>query len=93
MSDDTAKLIDDEVRKLIDRNYARARQILVDNMDIMHAMKDALMKYETIDADQINDLMERKAEIRAPKGWADEGDTMKQESVSEETTVAPGSTC
>ncbi len=89
MSDDTAKLIDDEVRKLIDRNYARARQILVDNMDIMHAMKDALMKYETIDADQINDLMERKAEIRAPKGWADEGDTMKQESVSEETTVAP----
>ncbi|HIF9341411.1 TPA: ATP-dependent zinc metalloprotease FtsH [Photobacterium damselae] len=89
MSDDTAKLIDDEVRKLIDRNYARARQILVDNMDIMHAMKDALMKYETIDADQINDLMERKTEIRAPKGWADEGDTMKQESVSEETTVAP----
>ncbi|TLS79896.1 ATP-dependent zinc metalloprotease FtsH [Photobacterium damselae subsp. damselae] len=89
MSDDTAKLIDDEVRKLIDRNYARARQILVDNMDIMHAMKDALMKYETIDADQINDLMERKAEIRAPKGWADKGDTMKQESVSEETTVAP----
>ncbi|HIF9076584.1 TPA: ATP-dependent zinc metalloprotease FtsH [Photobacterium damselae] len=89
MSDDTAKLIDDEVRKLIDRNYARARQILVDNMDIMHAMKDALMKYETIDADQINDLMERKTEIRAPKGWADESDTMKQESVSEETTVAP----
>ncbi|WP_341495956.1 ATP-dependent zinc metalloprotease FtsH [Photobacterium damselae subsp. damselae] len=89
MSDDTAKLIDNEVRKLIDRNYARARQILVDNMDIMHAMKDALMKYETIDADQINDLMERKTEIRAPKGWTDESDTMKQESVSEETTVAP----
>ncbi|MGR5114887.1 ATP-dependent zinc metalloprotease FtsH [Photobacterium damselae subsp. damselae] len=89
MSDDTAKLIDNEVRKLIDRNYARARQILVDNMDIMHAMKDALMKYETIDADQINDLMERKTEIRAPKGWVDESDTMKQESVSEETTVAP----
>ncbi|QPL53026.1 MULTISPECIES: ATP-dependent zinc metalloprotease FtsH [Vibrio] len=71
MSDDTAKLIDDEVRKLIDRNYERARQILIDNMDIMHAMKDALMKYETIDAGQIDDLMARKEVIRDPAGWAD----------------------
>ena len=47
------------------------------NMDIMHAMKDALMKYETIDAGQIDDLMDRKTEIRAPKGWGDENDTMK----------------
>jgi cell division protease FtsH len=71
MSDDTAKLIDDEVRKIIDRNYDRAKKILEDNMDIMHAMKDALMKYETIDAGQIEDLMERKAEIREPAGWGD----------------------
>lgn len=71
MSDDTAKLIDDEVRKIIDRNYDRARKILEDNMDIMHAMKDALMKYETIDAGQIDDLMERKTEIREPAGWGD----------------------
>ncbi|NOH24536.1 ATP-dependent zinc metalloprotease FtsH [Vibrio europaeus] len=71
MSDDTAKLIDDEVRHLIDSNYARAKQILEDNMDIMHAMKDALMKYETIDAGQIDDLMERKADIREPAGWGD----------------------
>ncbi|TOG04537.1 ATP-dependent metalloprotease [Vibrio parahaemolyticus] len=69
MSDDTAKLIDDEVRQIIDRNYDRAKKILEDNMDIMHAMKDALMKYETIDARQIDDLMERKAEIREPAGW------------------------
>ncbi|WP_160929308.1 ATP-dependent zinc metalloprotease FtsH [Vibrio tetraodonis] len=74
MSDDTAKLIDDEIRKIIDRNYARAKQILEDNMDIMHAMKDALMKYETIDAGQIDDLMERKAEIREPAGWGDNSD-------------------
>ncbi|KOO12105.1 hypothetical protein AKJ18_25690 [Vibrio xuii] len=40
-------------------------------MDIMHAMKDALMKYETIDAGQIDDLMERKADIREPAGWGD----------------------
>ena len=71
MSDDTAKLIDDEVRKIIDRNYERARRILVENMDIMHAMKDALMKYETIDAGQIDDLMARKEDIREPAGWAD----------------------
>ncbi|HHC6592361.1 ATP-dependent zinc metalloprotease FtsH [Vibrio parahaemolyticus] len=71
MSDDTAKLIDDEVRQIIDRNYDRAKKILEDNMDIMHAMKDALMKYETIDARQIDDLMERKPEIREPAGWGD----------------------
>lgn len=71
MSDDTAKLIDDEVRQIIDRNYDRAKKILEDNMDIMHAMKDALMKYETIDARQIDDLMERKVEIREPAGWGD----------------------
>jgi cell division protease FtsH len=78
MSDDTAKLIDDEVRKIIDRNYARAKQILEDNMDIMHAMKDALMKYETIDAGQIDDLMDRKSDIREPAGWGDNSDSKPQ---------------
>ena len=86
MSDDTAKLIDTEVRILIDRNYQRARQILTDNIDIMHSMKDALMKYETIDAGQIDDLMERKAVIRPPKGWSDEGDTLRN---APETEIAP----
>ncbi|ELR66172.1 Cell division protein FtsH [Photobacterium marinum] len=76
MSDDTARAIDMEVRAIIDRNYERAREILIENMDIMHAMKDALMKYETIDASQIDDLMERKSVIRAPKGWTDENDTL-----------------
>ncbi|MDA5314553.1 ATP-dependent zinc metalloprotease FtsH [Vibrio cholerae] len=75
MSDDTAKLIDDEVRQIIDRNYERARQIIIDNMDIMHAMKDALMKYETIDAGQIDDLMARKPVIREPAGWGDQSKT------------------
>ncbi|MGR5141336.1 ATP-dependent zinc metalloprotease FtsH [Photobacterium sp. DNB23_23_1] len=84
MSDDTAKLIDNEVRTLIDRNYERAREILEQNMDIMHAMKDALMKYETIDAGQIDDLMERKPVIRAPKGWGNEDDTMKADAVADE---------
>src|SRR5690606_25673256 len=79
MSDDTARTIDTEVRAIIDRNYERAREILSNNMDILHSMKDALMKYETIDAGQLDDLMERKPEIRAPKGWGDKGDTLKAE--------------
>lgn len=65
MSDETAKAIDVEVRELSDRNYQRAEQILRDNMDILHTMKDALMKYETIDAKQIDDLMARR-EVRPP---------------------------
>ncbi|GAB3525578.1 ATP-dependent zinc metalloprotease FtsH [Photobacterium alginatilyticum] len=85
MSDETARAIDTEVRALIDRNYERAREILSQNMDIMHAMKEALMKYETIDAGQIDDLMARKAEIRAPKGWTDEGDTLKASDVDSDS--------
>ncbi|AIS53902.1 ATP-dependent zinc metalloprotease FtsH [Vibrio coralliilyticus] len=102
MSDDTAKLIDDEVRKIIDRNYARAKQILEDNMDIMHAMKDALMKYETIDAGQIDDLMDRKSDIREPAGWGDNSDSKpeakaeqpeaKAEPVKEESASSSEST-
>ncbi|MDT0594506.1 ATP-dependent zinc metalloprotease FtsH [Glaciecola petra] len=68
MSDETAKAIDAEVRELIDRNYKLADQILKDNMDILEAMKDALMKYETIDAKQIDDLMDR-VEVRPPADW------------------------
>ncbi len=81
VSDDTTRLIDEEIRILIDRNYARAKQILEDNMDLMHSMKDALMKYETIDAGQIDDLMERKTDIREPAGW---GDQAKAEPAKEE---------
>ncbi|WP_308422511.1 ATP-dependent zinc metalloprotease FtsH [Bowmanella pacifica] len=68
MSDDTARAIDAEIKAVIDRNYDRAEQILRDNMDILHAMKDALMKYETIDAKQIDDLMARR-DVRPPADW------------------------
>ncbi|WP_095504374.1 ATP-dependent zinc metalloprotease FtsH [Paraferrimonas sedimenticola] len=74
MSDDTARLIDQEIKQLIDANYDRAEQILKDNMDILHSMKDALMKYETIDAAQIDDLMARK-EPRPPADWTDADDS------------------
>ncbi|WP_220768057.1 ATP-dependent zinc metalloprotease FtsH [Shewanella sp. MBTL60-007] len=68
MSDDTARVIDAEVKMLIDANYGRAHTFLTENMDILHAMKDALMKYETIDSEQIEDLMARR-EVRMPAEW------------------------
>ncbi len=69
LSDETAHAIDEEIRSFINRNYQRSEQILRDNMDILHAMSDALMKYETIDADQIKDIMEGR-EPRDPKDWS-----------------------
>ncbi|PRM16325.1 ATP-dependent zinc metalloprotease FtsH [Haemophilus influenzae] len=68
MSDETAHSIDEEVRAIVNRNYARARQILTDNMDILHAMKDALVKYETIEEEQIKQLMNREP-VTPPSGW------------------------
>lgn len=65
MSDDTAQAIDAEIKEFVNRNYQRAEQILKDNEDILHAMKDALMQYETIDALQIDDLMNR-TKVRPP---------------------------
>ena len=70
LSDETAHVIDEEIRNIVDRNYARSEKILKDNLDILHAMSDALMKYETIDKDQIADLMNGKTP-QPPQGWDD----------------------
>ncbi|EXJ16109.1 ATP-dependent zinc metalloprotease FtsH [Imhoffiella purpurea] len=71
VSDETTHLIDEEIRDFIDRNYERARTLLVENMDKLHAMAEALMKYETIDSDQIGDIMEGRTP-RPPRDWDDE---------------------
>lgn len=68
VSDDTAHLIDEEVRIIINRNYKRAEELLNSNLDKLHLMAEALMKYETIDTDQINDIMSGKP-AREPKDW------------------------
>ena len=68
LSEDTAKQIDAEVKKLIDKNHLRARKILKENMDKLKAMADALMVYETIDKDQIQEIMDGKP-VSAPKDW------------------------
>ncbi len=68
ISDETVELINKEVRVFIDRNYDRAKNLLNDNIDILHAMTEALMKYETLDSDQLDQLMARK-EVSEPKDW------------------------
>jgi len=65
VSSNVAHLIDDEIREVIDCNYQRAEKLLQDNISILHKMADALMKWETIDRAQIDDLMAGK-EPKAP---------------------------
>jgi cell division protease FtsH len=71
VSDETAHSIDEEVRKIIDDNYQRANEILINNLDKLHIMAKALMTYETIDTEQIDDIMEGKTP-RQPKDWGDD---------------------
>jgi cell division protease FtsH len=71
MSDGTAHVIDEEVRYIVDRNYTRARQILEENSGKLHLMATALIRYETLDSDQIDDIMNGRA-ARAPKNWDDD---------------------
>lgn len=68
VSDTTANLIDQEVKAIIERNYKRAETILKDKMDKLHVMAKALIQYETIDTDQINDIMQGKVP-RPPVDW------------------------
>jgi len=73
VSDATAKLIDDAIKKIIDDNYQDAYKMLTDNMDKLTIMAEALIKYETIDANQVKEIMEGK-EITPPENWDEEDD-------------------
>jgi cell division protease FtsH len=70
VSDVTAHAIDEEVRRLIDTNYDRAKSILQANLEKLHKMAEALIKYETIDEAQIKDIMEGR-DPQPPAGWDD----------------------
>ncbi len=70
VSDETAHAIDGEIRAFIDRNYKRAESILKDHMDKLHLMAEALIKYETIDSKQIDDIMSGRPP-RPPQDWTD----------------------
>ncbi|MBX3632313.1 MAG: cell division protein FtsH [Acidovorax sp. SCN 68-22] len=68
MSESTMQKVDQEVRKIIDEQYALARKLIEDNQDKMHAMAKALLEWETIDSEQLDDIMANKPP-RPPKDW------------------------
>ncbi len=70
ISDETAHAIDQEVRRVIESNYQRARGILETHLDKLHAMADALVKFETIDDGQIKEIMDGRPPT-PPAGWDD----------------------
>ena len=72
VSDETAHVIDLEIRRVIDSSYATARRILTDNREKLDVMALALMKYETIDEEQLKDIMAGRTP-RAPSGWEEPG--------------------
>ena len=73
VSDDTARRIDEVVRKILDEAYVRTKEILTENIDKLHVMADALLQYETIDAHQIDAIMEGR-EVPPPNDWSKRGD-------------------
>ena len=91
VSDDTAHTIDEEVRKIIDVNYQRADKILKENVEKLHVMAKALMKYETIELAQVKDIMDGR-EPRPPADWDERLDPKKpgDGSATAEAKEAPG---
>lgn len=81
MSDKTAQQIDEEVRAIIDRNFQRAKKILLDKMDILHLMAESLIKYETIDSKQIKEIMSGQ-EPTPPSDWGTYKPLDKNDSVN-----------
>jgi cell division protease FtsH len=88
VSDETAHAIDEEIRRLIESNYQRAKQLLDSNLDKLHVMADALVKYETIDEQQIRDIMEGRPP-KPPAGWDDSLSNNKPPKVPTEGQPGP----
>ncbi len=96
MSDETAKNIDQEVRTIVDECYATAKTLLEENFDKLQLMADALMKYETLDASQLDTIMEGR-EPDAPADWGDdasgggssEGDASDGKSADSKDSTGP----
>jgi len=87
VSNETASTIDSEIRKIIDEQYSRAKKLIKDNIDKMHTMADALMKWETIDSKQIDDIMNGK-EPKPPESWSDD-DSSDSGDTTQSTKTSP----
>lgn len=68
VSEATMQQVDAEIRRILDERYEVAKKLIVENSDKMHAMAEALLKWETIDSDQIDDIMAGR-EVRPPKSY------------------------
>ena len=91
VSNETASTIDSEIRKIIDEQYSRAKKLIKDNIDKMHTMADALMKWETIDSKQIDDIMNGK-EPSPPESWSDDDSSDSDGDTTQSTKTSPVST-
>jgi len=91
VSDDTARLIDMEVREIIDAAHSTARTLIETHMSELHLMADALMKYETIDGGQIDQIMEGH-EPDPPEDWQDGDGDAEVSSSTKDTPDAPDRT-
>ena len=89
ISDETAHAIDQEVRRVIESNYQRARGILETHLDKLHAMADALVKFETIDDGQIKEIMDGRPPT-PPAGWDDPVSSGPSGTAGPEARPAPG---
>ena len=91
MSDETARRLDAEVRAIIDRNYKRARAILQEKADVLHAMAEALVEYETLNREQIDDLMAGRPVRPTGEDRKGKGPHVKTGFEPEENSVGKGS--
>ncbi len=88
ISETTSGIIDQEVRDIVDRNYQRAETILKGNLEKLHIMAGALIKYETINIEQIDDIMSGRT-IREPSGWSDISNSKNNRIEPDSHTIAP----
>ena len=86
VSDITVKTIDEEVRRIIDQSYHDAAKILKTNIKRLHKMAEALIKYETLDENQIGDIMNDK-EPRPPEDWDQSDDSSDDEKKKKDTKL------
>ncbi len=84
MSDDTARLIDEEVRRIVEAAHHRALDLVKSNLDLLHLMADALMRYETIDSSQIDQIMQGH-EPDPPEGWNESDSDASSEANASDT--------
>ena len=84
ISDKTAQAIDQEIRTIIDKNYKRAEKIISENRDKLELMAEGLLKYETIDANQIKEVMQGKTPS-PPDGWEALSEPPHQDDTDEKT--------